>query len=409
MNDIKVQRLILMLPILLGLLGAVHPIINGGVGGGIGGGISGAIWAGALGLTGIMVALFLQGKTRAALESARQAGAEACLAGLPPPRHIEGLDELCGQVLPIWSRHIETARGQTETAVTDLSIRFSDIYDHLGRALGTHRQHTEGSGNNSNNGDNNVLAMLSSGQHNLTQMLATLRAGLVAKKDMLNRIREVAKFSEELKSMAGSVSSIATQTNLLALNAAIEAARAGEAGRGFAVVADEVRKLSTLSNETGKQISLRADAVDKAIHDAAQMAEQFSVQDAQTMQDSEQTIENVLQVFRGAVEQLNEAASNFQHEGGAVQESVGNVIVSLQFQDRVSQILRQTTGDLARLQDHLADLARRQALGEPVQPLDEKAWLDNLARTYTTLEEAANHQGASTSNSSSGSSGISFF
>jgi methyl-accepting chemotaxis protein len=139
------------------------------------------------------------------------------------------------------------------------------------------------------------------------------------------------------------------------------------------------------------------------------MTEHFSTQDAQTMHDSEQTIENVLQVFRGAVEQLNEAASQFQHEGMAVQESVANVIVSLQFQDRVSQILRQTMADLGHLQSSLAEHAKRQAKGQPSQPIDVKAWLDNLARTYTTLEEADNHQGARKNSASSGAAEITFF
>jgi len=388
----------LALPILLGLLGAVQPISTGGVGG--------AVWAALLVLAGTLAAMLLSRRLRAGQEAARQAGAVASLAEHPPSSHLAGLDQLCGQVLPIWSRQIETAREQTEAAVSDLSTRFAEIHDHLGRAIGVHRQ---SAGNNTHSGEENVLLLLNSGQQDLTQMLATLRTGLLAKDEMLERIREVAKFSDELKQMAGSVSSIATQTNLLALNAAIEAARAGEAGRGFAVVADEVRKLSTLSNETGKQISSRVDAVAKAIQDAVQMTEQFSSQDAQTMRDSEQTIEHVLQVFRGAVEQLTANANQFQHEGMAVQSSVGEVIVSLQFQDRVSQILHQTIKDLTRLQSHLAEHAACQARGEVMPPIDVNGWLNNLARTYTTLEEADNHQGNQKSSASTGAPGITFF
>ena len=399
-HENAVGMTILTLPILLGMLGAAHPIISSGM---AGPSWANVIWAVMLVLAGIMVATLLARKTRAALVTARQAGAAACLTELPPSRHLEGLDEMCGRVLPIWSRHIETARGQTETAVSDLSIRFAEIYDHLGRAIGVHRQSAGSSG------EENVLVLLNSGQQDLTQMLATLRAGLLAKDEMLERIREVAKFSDELKQMAGSVSSIATQTNLLALTAAIEAARAGEAGRGFAVVADEVRKLSTLSNETGKQISSRVDAVAKAIQDAVQMTEQFSSQDAQTMRDSEQTIEHVLQVFRGAVEHLTTNADQFQHEGRAVQNSVGEVIVSLQFQDRVSQILHQIIADLNRLQDRLAEHDMRQANGQSSPSLDAKVWLDDLARTYTTLEEVDNHQGAAKKSASSGATEITFF
>jgi methyl-accepting chemotaxis protein len=401
MNERRVVMPIMALPVLLGLLGAAHPVVIGG--------LSGAIWAGALGLTGISVAIFLVRRMRAALETARQKGAEACLAGLPPSRQAEGLDELCGRVLPIWTRQIETARGQTEVALADLTGRFSEIHDHLGSALGVYRQSSGNMVHGGNTSGDDVLAMLAGGQRDLTQMLATLRAGLLAKEEMLERIHEVAKFSDELKSMANSVSSIANQTNLLALNAAIEAARAGEAGRGFAVVADEVRKLSTMSNETGKQISSRVDAVGKAIHDAVQIAERFSVQDAKTMQDSELLIQNVLQLFRDAVEQLGAAANRFQHEGMAVQESVGNVIVSLQFQDRVSQILRQTMDDLARLEGYLADHAARRARGEAMAPLDVAAWLDNLARSYTTLEEVDNHQGVQRNSAPAGAAEITFF
>ncbi len=395
---------ILALPILMGLLGAVQPFL--------GGGLAGTLWAVGLGLSGLPMAWLLARSMRAAVATARQAGAADCLRALPPPSHVEQLDELCVEVLPIWTRQIETARGQTETAVADLTGRFSDIHARLERALNVYRQAADSMINSSEKSqaknDENVLALLASGQSDLTQMLSSLRAGLEAKDVMLGRVREVAQFSDELKGMAGAVSEIAAQTNLLALNAAIEAARAGEAGRGFAVVADEVRKLSGMSDKTGKQIGARVDAVSKSIEETVRIAEQFSAQDAKTMQDSEHMIENVLKVFRGAVEHLTAASAQFQCEGMAVQESVSQVIMSLQFQDRVSQILRQTMGNVARLEAHLAEHKQRRACGQAVATIDVAAWLADLAGTYTTLEEAANHQGTQ-SNAQSGATEITFF
>ncbi|MDO8778353.1 MAG: methyl-accepting chemotaxis protein, partial [Burkholderiaceae bacterium] len=151
---------------------------------------------------------------------------------------IDGLNSLCRGVLPVWSGQVEIARSQTESAINDLALRFGNLSQRLENAVSASQTTSSTEDNGSSQG---VVGLLKNSETDLHSIISSLRAALKEKESLLHEVHALSRFTDELREMAQNVGSIAHQTNLLAINAAIEAARAGVVGRGFAVVASEVR------------------------------------------------------------------------------------------------------------------------------------------------------------------------
>ncbi|MCU6498071.1 methyl-accepting chemotaxis protein [Rugamonas sp. A1-17] len=212
---------------------------------------------------------------------------------------------------------------------------------------------------------------------------------------MLSQIKDLERFTRELRDMAEGVASIAAQTNLLALNAAIEAARAGPAGRGFAVVATEVRNLSSRSAETGRNISNRVGLISSAILAASQAAELSSEQEDQSMQSAEGMIAAVLQDFRAMTDALVQSSDKLKQDSIGIQGEVGEALVQLQFQDRVSQVMAHVRENMEQLPALLRDNRDRYNAEQVLAPLDPQPLLGDLQKTYAMAEEHAVHSGSS--------------
>ena len=317
-------------------------------------------------------------------------------------RCIHGLDHLCRRVLPIWSGQIDRASGHTEESITALANRFAGISQRLEVAMATSRGTASGI-----DGDNGLVGLLTQSQTDLESIITSLRSVLELKESLLQEVLRLSRFTDDLRTMAKEVGDIASQTNLLALNAAIEAARAGDVGRGFAVVADEVRKLSTLSGATGKKMSETVEIVNGAIVATLQMSRQYAEQDKAMVDNSEQVIQRVLGQFRTATGALSDSADILRQESIVINNDLAEVLVALQFQDRVTQMLTNVRQDLDKLGGRLLENEKDTVEGGTPGPIDASSWLDELAQTYTTPEQRVVHAGGKTSSPASQS--ITFF
>lgn len=159
----------------------------------------------------------------------------------------------------------------------------------------------------------------------------------------------------EVRGMLGEIEGISKQTNLLALNAAIEAARAGEAGRGFAVVADEVRDLSGRTSHFSQQIRGSLSKMQTTIEATEQAINQMAAQDMTFALTSKSDVEQAMAGINEMNRRTSEAVLELNTIGEHVETAVNQAVMSLQFQDMVTQLLGHVSTRLAVLDEISAD------------------------------------------------------
>jgi methyl-accepting chemotaxis protein len=277
-----------------------------------------------------------------------------------------------------WTTHLGTAQQQMRDATDELLQGFMTILEQLDSIV-----ERPGARAASEQSVDQRALLLARCENELRELLLGFQRFIGSREEVLQAVRTLSGSSGGMREMAEEVAKIARQTNLLSINAAIEAARAGPSGRGFGVVAAEVRRLSVESGATGASIGEAVAGFSAQMKATLEQAARTAEQDTSVIQANEATINRVVSQVNDSVASLNERAAELSARGLAVKHQVEQLMVSFQFQDRVQQIINQVQTSMHAAVERLG---QNLCAGTVPAPGDWHALLND---GYTTEEQRA--------------------
>ncbi|HOL64797.1 MAG TPA: methyl-accepting chemotaxis protein [Accumulibacter sp.] len=264
---------------------------------------------------------------------------------------LEKIAASMGEIVNKTQRIAASAEQLSDTAneVTQFSARQSDSATTMSvsiKQLNTNISHVSSRADETHALARHAGESASEGEQIIDRTVNDINVVAGSVRQSSERIRALDASSEQISSIIAVIKEVADQTNLLALNAAIEAARAGEQGRGFAVVADEVRKLAERTSASTREIATMINAI-RTVSDEA----------------SGSMVKAVDQVVLG-VNQANEASGAIRRIGESSRQTIDmirEITSSLNEQSQTSELIARNVENVAEMAENSHSAAQKTA------------------------------------------------
>lgn len=210
--------------------------------------------------------------------------------------------------------------------------------------------------NNTKDNMQDASDQLEAANNEIHTLISSVHESVELENDMNAKLEQLAGEAEQIKSILTVISDIADQTNLLALNAAIEAARAGEHGRGFAVVADEVRKLAERTQKSLTEINATVNVIVQSVTDASEQMKS-NTQNIQSLSDVSQKVEENINNTVKTMHKTNELTHKSVENSQQISQHSSSMLSQVETLNTISQANNQSMQELSLITDNLNDAA----------------------------------------------------
>ena len=297
---------------------------------------------------------------------------------------LKELREIVGDEIQGTRYEVDRVRGLVGEAVKELQSAFAQLNQHSGLQANVVKQMVSQS---KDSGGADMQQFAHRASRLMEQLVGALAEVSGQSTTTVSHIDEMAGHLDGIFELLEDVKSIADQTNLLALNAAIEAARAGEAGRGFAVVADEVRHLSERSANFNEQIRRLAHDSKEAVAKVRDTVSQMASKDMSRSVEAKDEVSGMMAQVEELNAAMNEGIRTVSSCGEGINQSVGAAVRSLQFEDIATQALGAANTHLERMEQINREALKLQELLHRADVAQGGAWFEALEEFSQRLHQ----------------------